>query len=472
LAINDTIAAVATPPAPGGAGGVGIIRISGPEALGIARRIFSPASARAFANVEERRLYYGKIHSTGGEVIDDAFMVFFKAPRSFTGEDTVELQCHGSALLLGSVLSACLSAGAREAGPGEFTRQAFVNDKLDLAQAEALLDLIRAGTNSALASARARLDGRLSEKIRGIKETLYSLAARMEAELDFPDDSAEGSPGLSRDEISRTIGAVRRDMESLASGYLAGRAATEGVNALILGRPNAGKSSLLNALLRETRAIVTPKPGTTRDIIEETIDVRGLAVKLMDTAGLRDAEDEAERMGVRFAFDRLPAADVVLFVIDASAENFDEDISLLEKIGDKRAVIAGNKSDLTTAAHRKRALQAFAPKPLVFISALKEAGIKELEDALYEAATGKKPSAGGLAGEAVESVVTSARHKALLDATITALGRGSLALAEGAGLDAIVTDVRAGIGLISQVTGENATEEILDRIFSEFCIGK
>ncbi|MEE8574423.1 MAG: tRNA uridine-5-carboxymethylaminomethyl(34) synthesis GTPase MnmE [Thermodesulfobacteriota bacterium] len=462
--VNDTIAAIATPP---GEGGVGIVRVSGAEALKVAKALFT--STDVFKDIKERHLYYGKVVSLAGETIDDSLMVFFKGPRSFTGEDTVEFQCHGGELILKKVLSALLRAGAREAEPGEFTRQAFVNGKLDLAQAEAVLDIIKAGTNSALASSRGKLEGRFSRVVMAVKEPLVELLARIESELDFSEEEITETPA---EEIVKIVNEAEEALKKLVASYLEGRAAIDGVRVLILGRPNVGKSSLLNVLLSEERAIVTPVPGTTRDVIEEIISVNHIPVRLIDTAGLRESTDEAEQIGVRFATERIPEADIVLFVVDATAASFTEDLELFKKVEGKKVIIVANKIDLVGKDEWGEIKKISGDRKLVFISALKKEGITELEATIFELTTGRAPDKGVLLTETLAAVVTSARHKAVFESTLDGLYRVRSALSEGAGRDIVSAELRWSVDRLGEITGETTTEDILDRIFSEFCIGK
>lgn len=457
----DTIAAISTPI---GEGGIGIVRISGPEALDTALKLF--AVKGAVAAVEQRRLYYGTIFDPHEKwAIDDGFMVFMKGPRSYTGADVVEIHCHGGTLVLKKTLEAVVKGGARMAGPGEFTRQAFLNGKLDLAQAESVIDLIRAQTEVSLQAARGRLDGAFSRKVGEIKEALLDLLVNLEAELDFPDDEVEG---LQREAIEQGLADGGGRIERLLATYEEGRAIKDGVRVLILGRPNVGKSSLLNVLLRQERAIVTPHPGTTRDVIEEVINLRGIPVRLMDTAGLRDTDDHVESIGVRLARERIETAELILLVIDVSCASFDEDLGILRSIGDKKVIVAANKTDLVPGRHDVEG--AFGVCRVMFISALSSTGIEELKDAIYAEATGR-PYGAGLDAPPGELVATVRQRDALAKA-LEGVWRAGTALKEGLPGEFIATDLRYSIDRLGEITGETTTEDILDRVFSGFCIGK
>lgn len=451
----DTIAAVATAQ---GEGGVGIIRLSGPNALEIALKRF-----RAKEAVEERRLIYGSILSPDATRLDVVFLAWMPSPRSYTGEDVVELHCHGGPLLLREVLSSILSAGARAASPGEFTRRAFINGKLDLGQAEAVIDVIRAKTTLSLAAAKGRLEGGLSRKVSSLKAPLVCLLAHIEAELDFSEEEIEG---LSSVAIRSQIEDAESGVQRLLSTFAEGRALREGVKVLILGRPNAGKSSLLNVLLQEERAIVTPVPGTTRDIIEEVVEIKGMPVRLMDTAGLRETTDEVESIGVNLARARAGEAEIIIYVADLSA-GFAEDIEILAGLDRAKTIVAANKADIasTRLEEARRAFEGFEVLP---ISALTEAGLERLKELIFEKACGGRNALEAASGELVSSV----RHRDCLVKCSEALERANGALSEGLPRELLASDIRAAIDALGEITGETTTEDILDVIFSSFCIGK
>lgn len=452
--MNDTIAAISTP---FGEGGIGVIRISGPDALAIGQKAF-----RASKGLKERYLNYGQISGLDNELIDTGFLIFMLGPRSYTGEDVVELQCHGGTLVLKKALEAVLRCGARPAGPGEFTKRAYLNGKLDLAQAEAVIDLIRAKTEAGLSSAQSRLSGTLSSKIGEVKSHLFRLLTHIEAELDFSEDEVDALPDEAFLEgLSLAEGALRK----LLSTYEEGKVIRDGVKVLILGRPNVGKSSLLNILLKEERAIVTPVPGTTRDIIEEVINLRGIPVLLMDTAGLRKTRSRVESLGVKAAMERVKDAQLVLFVVDASSKSFAGDIEILKSIEGKKVIVVANKTDL--AKDPKIDIDGHK---VVFISALKSIGIEELKDEVYKEAVGHAfaPSLDTAPGE----VVVSARHKIALERCLEGIQKTEKALKGGLAREFVATDLRWSIDRLGEITGETTTEDILEEIFNNFCIGK
>lgn len=457
--LTDTISAISTPV---GEGGIGVVRVSGPLSAAIARTIFRPQGVIPPEGFKSHHLYHGYIiDPADNTIIDDVLLTIMRGPRSYTGEDVVEVHCHGGQLILRKVLEAILRQGARLAEPGEFTKRAFLKGRIDLSQAEAVIDLIRAKTELGLKAARLQLEGRLSQRVNGIKGGLMEVLAHIEAELDFPEEDVEG---LGVSEIEKRIGEAKGGIDGLLNTYKEGRVLREGIKVIILGRPNVGKSTLLNVLLKEERAIVTPIPGTTRDIIEEVVNIRGVPVRLIDTAGLRETEDEVEAIGVRFTWRRLEEAQMVIYVVDVTTWSR-EDIELLKGIGDKGIIVAVNKIDLVDESYMVEVRRAFGDWKVVEVSALYEKGIDGLEKAIYEGAIGH-PSV------EEEILVTNIRHKIALEETIVALGRAREALQKGLSREFLAVDLWEAVKHLGEITGEVTTEDILDRIFSQFCIGK
>ncbi len=459
----DTIAAIATPP---GTGGIGVIRISGPDAEEIARHIVTPIPLQGFAS---RRLYHGDIVSPEtGEILDDALIAFFRKPHSFTGEDTLEISCHGGPLILQTVMEAVLRAGARPAKHGEFTRRAYLNNRLDLAQAEAVNDLIAARSRQGLASALGRLKGGLSEKINEIREELLYLLARTEVAIDFTaEDGVEEETIDHLSEIERIIDRI----DSLAATYRQGKIERTGFGVVIAGRPNAGKSSLLNRLLGEKRAIVAPQPGTTRDFIEETAEIAGLPVRLTDTAGLRTPRDEVEKEGIAFLWEKLEGADAVILLIDASSPISAEDFEIIDKIPGKPVLIALNKSDLPSRVD-EHSLAAFLPAPppsFVAISAKYGHGMEELASAIRRLAI--DTDSGGAPSPAT---IAHAHQKASLEKAAESLRRAADGLRDSEGMtpEIVALEIREALNFIGEITGRTSNDDILNHIFSRFCIGK
>jgi tRNA modification GTPase len=451
---RDTIAAPATPP---GEGALAVIRVSGPDALGVADRCFRPAGRNAPppSAAASHTLHYGRLVRDGA-VVDEVMLAVLRAPRTFTREDTVEVACHGGLLVTRLALGAVLAAGARAAEPGEFTRRAFLNGRLDLAQAEAVADLIRAHTGLAAAAAREQLGGALSRKAGAVREMLMLTLAHVEAHLDFPDeDIAPDTAGA----LLARLHAAARDLSALLAGAHEGRLLRRGVRAALIGRPNAGKSSLLNQLLGRDRAIVSPVAGTTRDTIEEAASLHGLPVVLVDTAGLRATADALEHEGVRRSREAAAGADLLVHVLDAAEPLHAEDAALLAEHAGRPRVIVAHKADLP------RRLELPAGLAAVAVSSLAGTGLAALKDALRTAAGFGK-------GADSPELLINGRHEDALRRTLTAAQAAVASLSAGASLDLVASDLRIAVRAVGEVTGQTSTEDLLDLIFSQFCLGK
>jgi tRNA modification GTPase len=454
---DDTIAAIATPL---GHGGVGIVRLSGARCSAIADAVF--VGRRPARQWRTHHFYRGRVVDAAGAAIDDALAVLMRAPRSYTGEDVVELHCHGSPVTLRRVLARVLSGGARAAEPGEFTKRAFLNGRLDLAQAEAVIDLVRARTGSAAQLAVQQLSGDLSAHLGDLRAQLIGLKALLEAQIDFSEEDFEVAPA----ELLATLDGCRTNVEILVETYRCGKIMRDGVRVAIIGKPNVGKSSLLNALLGEARAIVTPIAGTTRDTIEEVADFDGIPVVLTDTAGLRQMEhaDPVERMGMERTTGKIAEAHLVLPVLDASAAFDAEDEAVLEAARGLPQVLVLNKIDLAVPVLD---IEALANGTLaVRVSATQRIGLTELRHAVVAAVTG------GLAMESHGPVLTNVRHHAALTQAAESLRLARESICERRPADLVAVDVQDAIDHIGAVTGVVTSEDVLDRIFSEFCIGK
>jgi tRNA modification GTPase len=463
LYLHDTIAAIATPP---GEGGIGIVRVSGPAAFAIADRLFA-TRAGAPSSLPSHTLHYGLIRDPEtGEHIDEALLLPFRKPRSYTGEDVVEFSCHGGPVTLGRVLTLVLRAGARMAEPGEFTQRAFLNGRMDLAQAEAVCDQIRAKTEAAQRLAVRQREGALSREVACLREELLGALAAVEVTIDFSEEVGD----LDYVAMARRLAGIRQGVERLIAMADRGRIYREGVRLCIVGRPNVGKSSLLNALLRENRAIVTPIAGTTRDVIEETANVRGIPLVAVDTAGLRETEDPVERIGVERARAAIETASLLLFVLDAGAGWTDEDATIAAQIAGRRAVWALNKVDLISPAEVPKIEACTAPyrstSPLVPVSAVEGSGLEKLEERIADILLG------GEGGGAEEVLVSNVRHLHALEEARNSLIEAEHTTAKGLPPDFISIDLRAALDALGRITGETATEEIIHRIFRDFCIGK
>lgn len=449
-AVSDTIAALATAP---GRGGIAVIRVSGPGALAVADAVFR--GARRLAAVPSHTIHHGRAVDAGGAPLDEVLAAVFRAPRSYTREDVVELSCHGGAIPAGRVLEALHAAGARRAGPGEFTFRAFLNGRLDLAQAEAVADVIEAETRAAQTLALSQLTGALSLRLERVAARLRRALAEVEARVDFAEDV--GGVEVPARVVESLHGASRR-LDALLAGAAWARAVREGVRVPIVGRPNAGKSSLFNALLGEERAIVTPVPGTTRDRVSEAIELAGVRVTLSDTAGLRDATDPVEAHGIARTREALRGAALVLWVVDGAAPPDPADRAIAADLPG-RVVVALNKCDLGCAV-TPAAIGARAEWPVVAVSARTAAGVPALREAMVAA----------LGGGGVAAAAANPRHVEALERARAALSR---AIAAGAGPGELVAlELRLALGAIGEVTGRGVGEDLLDRIFARFCVGK
>lgn len=457
---RDTISQIATPP---GAGGIGIVRVSGADALDIARAVFRPARGGELGEMASYTARYGHIVAADGAVIDECVLLCMRAPHSYTGEDTAELQCHGGTAVLREVLLRTWEAGARPAEAGEFTKRAFLNGRLDLARAEGVMELIAAKSARAARAARERAAGALSSQIKGIRARLLGAVAHIEAGIDFPEDDI---PEARTAALAADIAAASEDVARLLAGAEAGRILREGLKTVIVGRPNVGKSSLLNALLGMERAIVTDVPGTTRDVIEEQILVDGIPLRLLDTAGLRAAEDAVERIGVARTEEQIADAELVLAVFDGTAPLTAEDCALMERLRDAAAdiIVLCNKEDRTPVL----TVADFAAlnAPVLFISARTGTGLDALRSAIADIALRMEGDLGDGAlpnkERETEALVRAAAHLRAAEET----------LAADMGTDFVSIDLRAAYEILGEILGETVDADLIDRIFSEFCIGK
>jgi tRNA modification GTPase len=455
--LDDTIAAIATSI---GQSGVGVIKLSGPEAYPIARRLFRSATGQR--DFRPRYAHYGRIVEPDSEApVDEVLVVYMPKPHSYTRQDVIEIQAHGGIVPLRRILQLTLNLGARPAEAGEMTLRAFLNGRLDLTQAEAVLDVIEAKTEAALRVANEQLGGRLSAQVVGVRRALLDTLAFLEASIDFVEDE------IPAQDVVGPLAGVCSQLEKLLKSADQGLIYRQGVRAAIVGRPNVGKSSLLNALLRGDRAIVTAIPGTTRDTLEETANIAGIPLVLVDTAGIRtETADEVERIGVERSRLALERADLALMVIDGSQVLEQGDWAIERLVGNKAALLVINKNDLPLTQNQDQLADFLPAARRVYISALANEGIEALEEAIVELVTG------GSIILADTPLVSNPRHKALLQ---RALGHSQAAItAQQAELspDLVSIDVRAAVDALGEITGETVTEDLLDTIFSKFCIGK
>ena len=469
MTLDDTIAAIATPL---GEGGLAMVRISGPQALAVADKCFLPVGKNPLppSAVTTHTIHYGKIVRQGRSV-DEVLLAVLRAPRTFTCEDTVEITCHGGILPAKLVLDTLLENGARLAEPGEFTRRAFLNGRLDLAQAEAVADLIHSRTELALAAANEQLAGKLSHRINALRDEMMHALAHVEAHIDFPDEDI--SPET-REQLLKRLEHGVAFMGDLLRTANEGQILRRGIRAAIVGRPNAGKSSLLNQLLGHDRAIVSPIPGTTRDTIEETANIRGLPVVFIDTAGLREARDAIEQEGVRRSHESLARAEFILHVLDASDPLTPADEKYFAEFAGKKRILVVNKIDLPRKLTWSSAFtrSSIPPgggtpnAPIVDVSCLSGQGIEALKDAIKELVWSGEITAGML------QVMINSRHQDALNRARVATQRTLEVLRAGETLELAAGELRIAVNAVGEIVGKTATEDLLDSIFSQFCIGK
>ncbi len=454
--LDDTIAAIATPT---GEGAIAVIRVSGPAAITTADRIFRGRTP--LAEAPPFSVHHGTVSQPDGTAVDEVLASVFRSPHSYTGEDLVEISCHGGTFLAQRILTLLLSAGARYAEPGEFTRRAFVNGKMDLAQAEAVADMIRAKTETMRHASFEQLQGRLGDRVRTLRSDLMNLCSLLEVDLDF---SEEGLAVIRPEDIERRLVAVDTALEGMVSSFEHGKLAREGVEVVLVGKPNAGKSSIFNALLKEERAIVTPLPGTTRDSLEENLTIGGMLFRVHDTAGLRETHDLVETEGVKRSQAIMKQADILLDVIDAATPLDREEIAgWRREIGaSQRCLVVYNKIDLVN----KQAAGDLVREPeCVIVSARTGEGIEELRRRLVELVQTKSI-------ESIPVNVTNRRHADSLLRARESLATALRSLKEKATNEFIAFDVRDAANHLAEITGEITSEEILNEIFSKFCVGK
>lgn len=463
--MEDTIAAIATAY---GEGGIGIIRISGDKAKNILNQIFTAAYSVEKNNVQhklqDKRLSYGHIVDKEKlEIVDEVLAVYMKAPQTYTREDVVEINCHGSMISLRKTLDLVINCGARMAEPGEFTKRAFLNGRLDLSQAEAVIDLVKARTNKGYEVSLAQLSGSLSNTVRAIRDELLEVLAHVIVNLDYPDADIEE---LSYKSLKESLKEIRARIDRLVETAETGMIIKEGLKTVIIGKPNVGKSSLMNALLKEARAIVTEIPGTTRDTIEEIISLKNIPIRLTDTAGIRETEDSIEKIGIARSKDSFNGADLVIFVLDASEELSFEDHAIMDYVSDKKAIVLFNKVDLGQKLIKQDVLDVM-PHAIVINTVITEnQGIEELETAIFELVYGGKVK------QQDSMMITNLRHKDLLQKASRCLSDALIMVDKKEALDFVEVDIKRSWELLGEIVGETVSEDIIDQVFSRFCLGK
>ncbi len=454
---NETIVAPATST---GKSSVNIIRLSGVKSLAVAESIFMPKKYKISEN--PRKMVYGHIVDKD-KVIDEVMICYMKAPHSFTCEDVVEINCHGGSKSLEEIMSLILTKGVRLAQNGEFTKRAFLNGRIDLSQAEAVIDIINAKSTKSFENAQRQLQGRLSGRIEKIDERLKKSIAQITVAIDFPE---EDIPEVTYEELLNDVEISMDELNKLKETYKNGKVISDGINIAIIGRPNVGKSSLLNELLEENRAIVTDIAGTTRDIITESLSINGISVNLIDTAGIRETQDIVEKIGVERSISSIENADIILLVLDTSDKLNEEDKELMEKLRDRDYIILLNKSDLQNNLDINDLPDFLDKENIINISTLDKRGIEELKENIYAKAV-------SFDDDSINNVmITNSRHYSLIENAINSLKDARQALLDNVELDILEIDFLNAVDYLGQITGKSVSESLLDTIFSKFCIGK
>ena len=467
-----TIAAISTAY---GESGIGIVRLSGSQAKEIASRIFIPYALKKTAQIqkqslvffddfEDRHMYYGHIvDPKTGQTVDEALCVFMRAPHTYTGEDLVELQCHGSMAGLQRIMSICLENGAQAAERGEFTKMAFLNGRIDLAQAEAVIDVIRAKTGKSLETAVSQLEGKLSEKVRAVRKDLLDLLVLLTVNMDYPDEDIEEATYA---KISAALLRAQGGIEKLLDHAEEGKILREGLSVAIVGKPNVGKSSLMNLFLGEHRSIVTDIPGTTRDTIEEQISLRGIPLRLTDTAGIHDSEDVVEALGIDRSKDAFNKADLVLLLLDSSKPLSEDDRTLLQAAEGRACIVVLNKSDLPPVTKESEVGKHLKSAQIVCTSLLDDDGETPIKDAMEALIAGGKVRREG------DVLVSNSRHIQLLKDALSELREAQAMTQRNEAIDFLEVNVNAAYQFLGEITGDTASGEIIDEVFARFCLGK
>ncbi len=462
--INDTIAAIATAY---GEGGIGIIRISGPKSKSIIEKIFVSGNSKS-GNISyepvNRRMTYGRIVDFAkGKVIDEALSVYMKGPHTYTGEDVVEINCHGSMVSLKNTLSLVLSQGARMAEPGEFTKRAFLNGRMDLSQAEAVIDVIKAKTDKSFDIAISQLEGRLSKVIEKMRKDILDILVDITVNIDYPDEDIEY---ITYEKLARGIQNVKSEIEKLLSTSNSGRIIREGLRVAIVGKPNVGKSSLMNSLLRESRAIVTDIPGTTRDTIEENLSIRNIPINLIDTAGIRRTDDTVEKIGIERSKDAFNRSDFIFFIVDGSEPLTEEDEEIISYIDNRRALVLINKADKGNVVKTGFFKERLPNCDVIITSLIKDDGVTEIENIIESLVYDGKIS------QEESLIINNVRHEELLRLSLEALQDSYEAVSINEALDFVEIDIKNAYDYLGEIVGETVNDNILNEVFSRFCLGK
>jgi tRNA modification GTPase len=456
---NNTIAAVATSP---GVSGIGIVRVSGKNSIEIAEKIFKSNNGNKLSHLESRKLYYGWIVDPNTEKkVDEVLIVYMKGPNTYTREDIVEINCHGGVVSVEKILKLLLDKGARIAEKGEFTKRAFMNGRIDLTQAEAVMDLISSKTKNSFEISLHQLEGRLSKEINILRKMLMDMTAQIEVNIDFPEYDEEQ---MTMDKIYNISREILYKIDKLIKSSETGKIYKEGIRTLILGKPNVGKSSLMNYLLNENRAIVTDIPGTTRDTIEEFINLAGVPLRIIDTAGIRNTEDIVEKIGVQKALEKIDEADLILMVFDASRGVEEEDKMILNKIKDKKVLYLLNKTDLNSKINFGEFTD--IENEIIKISILNNEGLEKIENRV------KEEFLKGTLNVEEDVIVSNLRHKNLLENARKSINEVMKSIDNSMTLECVEVDIMDTLEYLGEITGESVKDDLIDKIFAEFCIGK
>ena len=457
---QDTITAISTPL---GEGGIGVIRLSGPESIAVADKIFRSTKKTLVKDQESFSVQYGHIVSQDGQKVDEVLLLLMRAPKSYTCEDVIEISAHGGSAVLKSILDLAVQNGARLAARGEFTKRAFLNGRIDLLQAEAVLDLVKAKTEMGRKWAVAQLEGVLSEKMKSLKNALVDILSHLEASIDFPEDLIDAKPLAA---IQKRLKVLEKDVEELLAKSSLGFIAKNGIKIVIAGRPNVGKSSLMNRLSKTNRVIVTPYAGTTRDAVEEEIQISGFPVRIVDTAGIQETHHPIEKEGIERSKAAVAEADLVLYVLDGSQVWAKEDESLFKELEDKRKILVINKSDLPQKIGSEELKRIAGKASCILTSCIKDGGVDLLEHEIFRSITN------GQAQVSEEAVINSVRQKELLEKTLENINNAKKACSDGLSPEFVAVDVRLALDHLGSLAGEVVTDDILEALFSQFCIGK
>lgn len=458
---NDTIAAISTPP---GIGGIGIIRVSGKESVTIVDKIFKSPKGKKLSSVHTHTINYGYIISiNNGDVIDEVLVSVMKSPNTFTKENVVEISCHGGFISTKAVLEEVVKAGARVADPGEFTKRAFLNGRIDLTQAEAIIDIINSKTRTEMGSAVKQLRGRLSVEINNIRNRLLELVGHIQAAVDYPEYDI---PELGTSEFKEQLISVLKDIDYLIETSDVGKVVREGLSTVIIGKPNVGKSSLLNSLLKEKRAIVTEIPGTTRDIIEEYVNIAGVPLRIVDTAGIRETDELVEKIGVEKTVEFLNNADLIILMLDGSKKLSDDDKKIIDMVKNKNVIVLINKSDLKNILEIEYVNKYFDTDDIINVSVVTGYGLDKLEEKISSMFRSGKITINN------DILITNVRHKESLEKSKQSVLNVLQAINEGMPIDVTIIDLHDALEYLGDITGNTVSDEIIDKIFHNFCVGK